>query len=101
MDTGTEKIWAAAGRFDVAVGDRVRVSLDMPMENFHSETLKRDFPLIYFAEGIEKEGAPGRAPAGPAVVFVPAPVYGKCRARRHGARATRLRAYAGDGLRRA
>jgi hypothetical protein len=75
VDTGTEKIWAAAGRFDVAVGDRVRVSLDMPMENFHSETLERDFPLIYFAEGIEKEGAPGRAPAGPAVV-APVPGHG-------------------------
>src|SRR5689334_23129057 len=29
-------IWAAAPEFPVKVGDRVRISLEMPMVNFHS-----------------------------------------------------------------
>jgi hypothetical protein len=36
----------------------------MPMENFRSETLKRDFPLIYFTTRIGREGeAVAAAPA--------------------------------------
>jgi hypothetical protein len=62
LDQG--EIWAAASHFDVAVGDRVTVPLDMPMENFHSDTLKRDFPLIYFTSRIERAGAP----SGPAAL---------------------------------
>jgi hypothetical protein len=50
------EIWAASRQFQVAVGDRVVVPLEMPMENFHSESLKRDFPLIYFASAIVREG---------------------------------------------
>jgi hypothetical protein len=61
------EIWAAAGRFDVAVGDRVTVPLEMAMESFHSDTLDRDFEVIYFAQHIAREGeAPAAAtmPAG-------------------------------------
>lgn len=57
-------IWAASGEFKVAVGDRVTLALEMPMENFHSQTLKRDFPVIYFTTRIAREGEP--LPAGPA-----------------------------------
>jgi hypothetical protein len=58
-------IWAAAPQFPVKVGDRVVVALDNPMINFHSSTLNRDFPLLYFASQISPEGAaPGGA--GPA-----------------------------------
>ncbi len=66
MDAGTytyvrvendgAEIWAAAGRFEIAVGDRVVVPLDMAMENFHSDTLDRDFPVVYFAQRIAREG---------------------------------------------
>lgn len=54
----TEKgdLWAASGQFKVAVGDTVTVPLEMPMENFHSNALKRDFPLIFFATSITKAG---------------------------------------------
>jgi hypothetical protein len=38
------------------VGDRVTLALEMPMENFHSNALKRDFPVIFFATRITKEG---------------------------------------------
>jgi hypothetical protein len=56
VDVGEETIWAATNRFEVAVGDRVTVPLESPMENFHSDTLDRDFPLIYFASRIVGEG---------------------------------------------
>ena len=45
-------IWAAAPEFPVKVGDRVRVALEMPMKNFHSTSLNRDFPLLYFVTKI-------------------------------------------------
>jgi hypothetical protein len=49
-------VWAATNKFEVQVGDRVTVPLESPMENFRSESLKRDFPLIYFASTITREG---------------------------------------------
>jgi len=65
------EIWAASSQFAVAVGDRVVVPLQMPMQNFHSESLNRDFPVIYFASAITKEGEqppagmpPGHPPIG-------------------------------------
>jgi hypothetical protein len=64
VKTDRGDIWAASGEFKVAVGDRVTLSLEMPMENFHSQTLNRDFPVIYFTTRIAKEGEP--LPAGPA-----------------------------------
>jgi len=62
VDSGDEEIWAAAGQFEVAVGDRVVFPLETPMHDFHSSTLDRDFPLIYFASFIVPEGeAPAMA----------------------------------------
>ena len=66
--------WAATGTFKVAVGDRVVVPLEMPMENFHSQTLNRDFPLIYFTSRIGREGDP--APEMPAMASAHAPTGG-------------------------
>jgi hypothetical protein len=58
-------IWAAAPEFAVRIGEQVRVSLEMPMVNFHSASLKRDFPLLYFVTQITPAGAPSAsAPAG-------------------------------------
>lgn len=56
VDTADGEIWAAANRFDVAVGDAVVVPLEMPMQDFHSETLDRTFPVVYFTSQILKEG---------------------------------------------
>jgi hypothetical protein len=66
VKTEAGDVWAASGEFKVAVGDRVSLALEMPMENFHSETLKRDFPLIYFTTRIGREGEP--LPAMPAMM---------------------------------
>jgi len=56
VDTKDGEIWAAATRFDVEVGDTVVVPLVMPMENFHSDSLDRTFPVVYFTSQILKEG---------------------------------------------
>jgi len=62
VNTGSEEIWAAAGRFDVSVGDTVVVPLEMPMQDFHSDRLDRTFPVIYFTSQIFREGdAPSAA----------------------------------------
>lgn len=65
VEANGREIWAAANHFEVAVGEQVVVPLDMPMESFHSDTLDRDFPLIYFAGAIAREGET-TAPAMPA-----------------------------------
>ena len=58
VKTSSGDIWAAAGKFKVKTGDKVLVPLDMPMENFHSSTLKRTFPTVYFTSRIFHEGDP-------------------------------------------
>ena len=58
VKTDSGELWAAASQFKVEVGDRVVVSLETPMQNFHSQTLNRDFPLIYFVPRIAREGEP-------------------------------------------
>jgi hypothetical protein len=74
VDTKDGEIWAAATRFDVEVGDTVVVPLVMPMENFHSDSLDRTFPVVYFTSQILKEGEtaspampPGHPPVGSAM----------------------------------
>ena len=72
LNTSSGDVWAAALKFDVKVGDRVVVTPETPMRNFHSQTLNRDFPLIYFSSSIRKAGEParGQAPAG-AIAMAP------------------------------
>jgi len=62
--TATGEIWAATAQFKVAVGDRVVVPLDMPARDFHSPSLNRDFPVLYFAPRIDREGEAPAAAAG-------------------------------------
>jgi hypothetical protein len=56
VKTSVGEFWAASARFEVAVGDRVVVPLELPMQNFHSASLNRDFPVIYFVSRITREG---------------------------------------------
>lgn len=63
VKTASGDIWAATTTFKVAVGDEVIVPLENPMEQFHSQSLNRDFPLVYFATSIGVAGA--GAAAGP------------------------------------
>jgi hypothetical protein len=68
---GTEKLWAAAPKTAIKVGDSVTITDGMPMSNYHSQTLNRDFPMIYFAGSLLAPGAQaaggtahGKMPAG-------------------------------------
>jgi len=63
VDSGTEKIWAAAPAFTVAVGDSVVVPDGMPMTNYHSKTLERDFSVVYFVDSILNASSPDSAMA--------------------------------------
>jgi len=56
VKAGTNRNWAAASQFQVKPGDAVVVPDSMPMKNFHSDSLKRDFPVIYFADRISVNG---------------------------------------------
>ena len=53
VDTGKEKVWAAGpGETPLRKGDMVSFSTETPMHNFHSNSLGRDFPVIYFIKQI-------------------------------------------------
>lgn len=56
LKTPKGELWAATGQTTVNVGDKVVVPLETEMKNFHSPSLKRDFPVIYFASQITHEG---------------------------------------------
>jgi starvation-inducible outer membrane lipoprotein len=49
VDTGARKLWAAVPQFEVKVGDTVTIEEGMAMNNYHSQTLNRDFDVVYFA----------------------------------------------------
>jgi hypothetical protein len=63
VDTGSKKLWAAAVEFAVNVGDKVTVASGMPMPNYHSKSLNRDFDLVYFTGGITVTGSGAEASA--------------------------------------
>jgi hypothetical protein len=65
MQTGKDDVWIAATEFAVQVGERLTVPLEMPMQDFHSKTLNRDFPLIYFVSQVSREGQTRASPHGP------------------------------------
>jgi hypothetical protein len=48
VDTGSKKVWAAGPVTQLKIGDTIAFSAGMPMENFHSNSMKRDFSIIYF-----------------------------------------------------
>jgi len=62
VDTGSGEVWAAAPKVALKPGQRVTVPPGMAMENFHSDTLGRDFALVYFVSGIGTADAPAGAP---------------------------------------
>jgi len=65
VDTGNQKAWAATTHFVVKKGDNVTVFGGMPMNNFHSKSLNRDFDLVYFTGKISNNSDSTGAPAAP------------------------------------
>lgn len=72
QSAGKSDTWIAAPEIAVKVGDRLTAPIEMPMENFHSKTLNRDFPVIYFVSQVAREGET-LSPA-PAQSGAPAPM---------------------------
>ncbi|MBE9515533.1 MAG: DNA-binding protein [Proteobacteria bacterium] len=48
VDTGKNKVWAAGPTTPLKKGDMIAFSSEMPMKNFHSKSMKRDFSMLYF-----------------------------------------------------
>lgn len=63
VNTGDSKVWAAGPVTSLKTGDMIAFSKEMPMKNYHSKTLKRDFPVIYFVSRFitDKEIQTGKA----------------------------------------
>ena len=66
VDSGKEKIWAAAPQFEAKVGEKVTVPEGMPMKNYESKTLNRKFDVVYFVGAIGKGDQPPAMAAAPA-----------------------------------
>lgn len=62
IDTGKEKIWAAAPQFSVKAGDQASFATALPMKNYASKSLNRTFDTVYFT-GVITVG--GSAPTTP------------------------------------
>ena len=50
IDTGKKKVWAAGPTTPLKKGDKISFATGMPMENYHSKTLKRKFSILYFVD---------------------------------------------------
>lgn len=59
VDAGEVKVWAAAPRTQVAVGDVVELPAGMIMRGFTSTSVGRTFDTIYFIESIKLRKATG------------------------------------------
>jgi len=58
VEENDKEYWMAVPQLPVEVDEIVYYSKSMEMKNFHSETLKKDFPSILFVQDISKTIAP-------------------------------------------
>jgi hypothetical protein len=63
VESGAQKVWAAAVQFAVNTGDTVTVGPGALMTQYHSKTLNRDFDAVVFTGSITVNGAGSAAPA--------------------------------------
>lgn len=56
-------LWIAATEMPLTVGEAVTAAVSMPMQNFHSRTLNRDFLLVYFVGQVARNGEALSTPA--------------------------------------
>jgi len=61
-DTGSEIIWLAGPKTSLAAGSTITVNTSKPMHDFHSKTLNRDFPVVYFVSSFTDNAATSAAP---------------------------------------
>ena len=68
LDSGREQFWAAGPLTKLVPGTMVAISTQMPMENYHSKKLDRDFELIYFTDKIITDAHKEESDAEPAAL---------------------------------
>ncbi|HUH03882.1 MAG TPA: hypothetical protein VML75_17925 [Kofleriaceae bacterium] len=61
LDTGGAEVWVAGPTTALSVGQRIGVSGGSLMKGFHSQTLDRTFPEIYFVAALTAGGHAGAA----------------------------------------
>lgn len=66
VESNGEKIWAATPQFAVSEGDMVVIPEGMPMHNYYSQSLDREFELVYFVESILNASTASASTATPA-----------------------------------
>lgn len=54
--TASGDAWIAAPVMTLRTGERITAAIDMPMDNFHSKALNRDFAVLYFVSSVAREG---------------------------------------------
>ena len=64
VESGEEAVWAAGPQTKVTVGDEVTIPLVMEMKDFHSETLDRTFPELYFVNSLSSDAPAPSDPHG-------------------------------------
>lgn len=55
VKTDKVSVWAAGPVQAINIGDMIAFSATMPMQNFHSKTLNRNFSLIYFTSNYQTD----------------------------------------------
>jgi hypothetical protein len=68
LTAGGRDTWIAGTAFPLAAGDTVTATVDLPMEQFHSRTLNRDFARIYFVREVARNGQAVVESSGPAMM---------------------------------
>lgn len=63
VDTGSQKLWAAGPSTAFKKGDMIAFDGGMPMKNFHSKSLKRDFNLLYFVDAFITDSGAAAKPS--------------------------------------
>ncbi len=63
VDVGAQEVWAAGPVTAIAKGDTVTFSTLIPMKNFHSKAMNRDFETLYFVDGFSNLNSVGASPA--------------------------------------
>lgn len=74
VDVDGQALWAAGPPTPMAVGDTITFSTMIPMKNFHSKAMNRDFPVLYFVDSFSVQGSPSAASAASSEQVSAAPV---------------------------
>ncbi|MEN8171009.1 MAG: DNA-binding protein [Pseudomonadota bacterium] len=70
-----KQLWAAGPTTPMKVGDTITFSTMIPMQNFHSKAMNRDFPVLYFVDGFSNLSSTGSSstPSSTSASAAPAP----------------------------